>query len=81
VFNGFKMSSLRCKSHVQEKILSKNMFSCLLKLIFGISKKFVFFAINQNIHIQLCMNVKTHHHHINYLKLDYLIFLIQICFK
>jgi hypothetical protein len=61
---------------VQEKILPKNMFSCPLKLILGISKNFAFLAINQNIHIQLCMNVKTHHHHINYLKLDYLIFLI-----
>jgi len=33
---------------------------------------YVFRAINQNIHTQLCMNVKTHHHHMNYFKLDYL---------
>jgi hypothetical protein len=38
-------------------------------------------VINQNIHTQLCMNVKTHHHHMNYLKLDYSIFLTYICFK
>jgi hypothetical protein len=40
VFNGFKMSSLRCRSHVQEKILPKNMFGCPLKFIFGISRNF-----------------------------------------
>jgi hypothetical protein len=49
------------------------MFGCPLKLILGI---FVFMAINTNIHAQLCTNVKTNHHHMNYLKLDYLIFLI-----
>jgi hypothetical protein len=40
---------------------------------------FVFMAINQKklgIFAKLCMNVKTNHHHMNYLKLDYLIFLI-----
>ncbi len=31
VFNGFKMLSLKCKSHVEENILPKNMFSCPLK--------------------------------------------------
>ncbi len=36
VFNGFKMFNLKCKSHVQEKILLENMFGCPLKLIFGI---------------------------------------------
>jgi len=35
VFNGFKMSSLRCVSHVKEKILPKNIFGCPLKFIFG----------------------------------------------
>jgi hypothetical protein len=35
MFNGFKMSSFRCKSHAQEIILLKNMFSCPLKLILG----------------------------------------------
>jgi hypothetical protein len=29
-----------------------------------------FMAINQNIHTQLCMNVKSRHCHMNYLKLD-----------
>jgi hypothetical protein len=36
-----------------------------------------FFAINQNIHTQLCMNVKTHHQHMNYLKLNYSIFSLK----
>ncbi len=35
MFNGFKMSSFRCKSYVQEIILPKNMFDCPLKLILG----------------------------------------------
>jgi hypothetical protein len=35
-----------------------------------------FLAINQNIHTQLSMNVKIHHHHMNYLKLNYSTFLI-----
>jgi hypothetical protein len=38
----------------------------------------MFLVINQNIHTQLCLNMKIHHHHINDLKLDYLIFLIYI---
>jgi len=44
VFNRFKMSSLRCRSHVQEKILPNNMFGCPLKLIFGISRIFFVFG-------------------------------------
>jgi hypothetical protein len=28
---------------------------------------FSFLVINKNIHTQLCINVKTHHHHMNYL--------------
>jgi hypothetical protein len=28
---------------------------------------FVFLVINKNIHTKLCMNVKTHHCHMNYL--------------
>ncbi len=35
MFDGFKMFSFRCKSHVQEIILLKNMFGCPLKLILG----------------------------------------------
>ncbi len=34
------MSSLKCKSHVQEKILPQNMFGYPLKLIFGIFGNF-----------------------------------------
>jgi hypothetical protein len=36
LFNGFKMFSFRCKSHVKEIILPKNMFGCQLKLILEI---------------------------------------------
>jgi hypothetical protein len=75
LFNGFKMFSSRCKSHVQEIFLQKNMFSCPLKLILEFLGFFAFLTINQNIHTQLCMNVKTHHRHMNYLKLNYSIFL------
>jgi hypothetical protein len=35
IFNGFKMFNFRCKSHVHEIILLKNMFDFLLKLILG----------------------------------------------
>ncbi len=31
-------------------------------------------VMNQNIHTQLCMNVKTRHHHMNYLTLDFQFF-------
>ncbi len=48
------------------------MFGYSLKLILGFK---MFLAINQNIHTQLYMNVKTHQGHMNYLKLDYSIFL------
>ncbi len=59
---------------MKEIILPKNMFSCLLKLILGFP---IFFVINQNIDTQLCMYVKNHHHHVNYLKLDYSICLLK----
>jgi len=42
-------------THVKETILQKHMFSCPLKLILGFS---LFLALNQNIHTQLCMDVK-----------------------
>jgi hypothetical protein len=35
MFNGFKMSSSRCRSHVQDINMPKNMFGCPLKLILG----------------------------------------------
>ncbi len=34
-FNVFKVSNFRCRSHVQEIILPKNMFSCPLNFIWG----------------------------------------------
>jgi hypothetical protein len=43
VFKGVTMFSLRCRSHVQEKILPKNMFGCPLKFIFGIFRNFYLF--------------------------------------
>jgi hypothetical protein len=64
MFNGFKMSSFKCRwcrSHVKEIILPKKL-DC------------TFFVINQNIDTQSCMDMKNHHHHINNLKLDCLIF-------
>jgi len=72
-FDGFKMSSLRCNSHVHEIILPKNMYGCPLKLLLGFLKN-MFVAINENIHAQLGMNVKIHHHHMKYFKLNYSIF-------
>jgi hypothetical protein len=59
------MSGFKCKSHVYEIILPKNMFGCPLKLILGF---FTILVINQNIHTQLCVNVKTHYCHMNYFK-------------
>ncbi len=73
MFNGFKMSSFRCKSHVKEINMPKDIFGCQLKFILG----FLAFrlALNKNIHTQLCMIVKNHHEQMNYLILDYSIFL------
>ncbi len=74
----FNISNFRCMSHVQETIMWKNMFSWFLKPIFTFF--FVFMLTNKNIHAQLCMHVKNHHHDMNYLIFDYWIFLIRICF-
>jgi hypothetical protein len=38
---------VKCKSHVKEIILQKNMFGCPLKFILGF---FAFLVINQNTH-------------------------------
>jgi hypothetical protein len=45
MFNGFKVSSFRCKSHVHEIILQKNMFGSPLKLILGFYRIFYTFDI------------------------------------
>jgi hypothetical protein len=59
----------------QEIILPKTMFGYPLKLNLEILGFFTFLAINQNyIQTQLCMHVESHHHHMNYLKLNYSIF-------
>ncbi len=39
----------------------------------------MFLLANQNIHAQLCTNVKNHNHHMNYLILDYSISHTRIC--
>jgi hypothetical protein len=46
MFNGFKMFSFRCRSHVKEINMSKNMFGYPLKLILGFSRFFAFLALN-----------------------------------
>ncbi len=40
MFSGFKMFNFKCKSHVQEIILRKNMFGSPLKSILGFSMFF-----------------------------------------
>ncbi len=57
MFNGFKMSSFRCKSYVKEIILLKNIFGCLLKLILGIFLDFLHFWQQTKIliHNYICM--------------------------
>jgi hypothetical protein len=40
MFNGFKMSSFKCRSLVKEIIMPKNMFGCPLKLILGFFRIF-----------------------------------------
>jgi hypothetical protein len=57
-----KCLRFRHKSYVEKIIIPKNMFGCPLKLIL---RFFMFLTINQNINTQLCVNVKTHHHHMN----------------
>jgi predicted membrane-bound dolichyl-phosphate-mannose-protein mannosyltransferase len=44
MFNEFKMSNFRCKSHMQEINLSKNMFSYPFKLILGFFEIFYIFG-------------------------------------
>jgi len=46
----------------------KNKSSCLWKLMYTF---FEFMAFYQNIDAQLCMHVKNHYHHMNYLELNY----------
>jgi len=58
--------------------MQKNGFGCLSKLILTFSK---FFLVNQIINAQLCIHVKNHHHHMNYLIyiLDLFIYFTQTC--
>ncbi len=45
MFNGFKMSSFRCRSHVKKINMPKNMFGCPMKLILGFVRIFYIFGI------------------------------------
>jgi hypothetical protein len=45
MFNGFKMSSFRCKSHVQKINMPKNMLGCPLTFILGFFEIFCIFGI------------------------------------
>jgi hypothetical protein len=47
MFDDFKMSSFRCRSHVQEINMPKNMFGCPLKLILGFFGIFCISGIKQ----------------------------------
>ncbi len=71
MFNGFKMSNFRCKSHVQEIILPNKCLVVCRNSYYNFLGFFTFLVINQNIYTQLCMNVKTHHHQMYYFKLEY----------
>jgi hypothetical protein len=66
MFNGFKMFSYRCRSHVHEIILSKKHIWLSIETHL---RFFTFLVTNQEIDMQLCTHVKNHHHHMNYLKL------------
>jgi hypothetical protein len=45
MFHGFKMSTFRCRSHVQDINMPKNMFGCPLKL-WDFLGFFAFLALN-----------------------------------
>jgi len=45
MFNEFKMSSFKCRSHVKETNMPNDMFGCLLKLILRFSKIFCIYGI------------------------------------
>jgi hypothetical protein len=74
MFNGFKMFSFKCRSHVRKIILLEHMFVCPLKLSWGFFGIFYVFGYKPKYWYELYMYVKNHHHHMNYLKLDYSIF-------
>ncbi len=45
MFNGFKMSWFKCRSHMKEINMPKNMFGCTFKLILGFLRIFCIFGI------------------------------------
>jgi len=61
MFNGFLMSSFRCKSHVQEIILLENMFGYPLKLILGFCRIFYFFGTKSKYSYTIMYECENHH--------------------
>ncbi len=59
------------------KLLCQN--TCLVVQRSSFLAFFTFLLVNQNIDAQSCTHVKNHHHHMNYLTLDYSIYLTEIC--
>jgi hypothetical protein len=75
MFDGFKTFSFKCKSHVQEIILPKNMFGYPLKLILKFYGIFYVYGYKPKYSYTLMYECENSHHHMNYLKLDYSNFL------
>ncbi len=71
MFNGFKMSSFRCRSHVQEIIFPRNMLVVQRNSFLDFFGIFCVYGYKQNINT----HVKNHHFHMNYFKLHYSIIL------
>jgi hypothetical protein len=79
MFNGFKISSFRCRSHLHEIILPKKCFVVHWNSFWEFLGVFGFMAINQHIETHLCMNVTIN----TWIVLNWTIrfFLFKICFK
>jgi hypothetical protein len=58
---GSKCLTLDASHMCMKHSCQKNKFGCPLKLILGFSEIFCILTLNQNIHTQLCMNVKNHY--------------------
>jgi len=71
IFNEFKMFSFKCRSFK----IAKKMFGCPLKLILGFFEFFCISCYEQNYSYTIMYECENSPLHMNYLKLDYLIFL------
>ncbi len=60
IFIGFKMSSFRCKSHVKEINMPRNMFGCSLKLILRFFGNFCIYGIKLNYSYMIYTIVKNY---------------------